>query len=290
MTAIILVWNPDHWNDWNYNSVVEQVGETGQFLTQWSMGGNRNVPVGADAWLLRQGRHGRGMIGHGAVVSEQPFSVPHPAGPDKAAMSVLIAFDALLPVGDQIGPGILKEAVPGIPWDGIRGSGLAIDPADEAGILKLWQDHGPQPPSDPTRPVPGTYPGWALSRVAVNRFERNPEARRACIAHHGTSCAACGFSFELVYGGIGSDFIDVHHIVPVSQLGINYQLDPVTDLVPLCANCHAMAHRGVSTPRTPAELRQIIAGAGYLPGRTLQPEELESQRDARRILETGPDR
>jgi 5-methylcytosine-specific restriction protein A len=290
MTAIILAWNPDRWNAWNYTSVVEQVGETGQFLNRWSVGRNRSVPAGSDAWLLLQGRHGRGLIGHGTVVSEQPFPAPHYADPNKASMHVGIAFDALLPVGDQIRPGILKEAVPGVPWDGIRGSGLAIDPAEEEGIRKLWRESGPPPASDPTQPVPGTYPEWAVSRVAVNRFERSPEARRACIAHHGTSCAACGFSFEVVYGGIGRDFIDVHHIVPVSQLGNTYQLDPVTDLVPLCANCHAMAHHGVSTPRTPAELRQIIAGAGFISGHALQPEELQSQRDARRILETGPDR
>jgi 5-methylcytosine-specific restriction protein A len=46
-----------------------------------------------------------------------------------------------------------------------------------------------------------------------------------------------------------------------------------------------MAHLDVSTPRTVAELRQLIAGAGYLAGQTLSPEELEAQRDARRILE-----
>ena len=120
----------------------------------------------------------------------------------------------------------------------------------------------------------------------MNRYEQDPDARRACIAHHGTSCAACGFSFEQKYGEIGRDFIPVHHLVPVSQLGSSYELDPITDLVPLCANCHAMAHQGVGTPRTVAELRRIIGDAGFLPGSTVSPEELEAQRAARELL--GP--
>ena len=132
--------------------------------------------------------------------------------------------------------------------------------------------------------MPGTYPESAVARAAVNRYERDPEARRACIAHRGTNCAACGFSFELAYGDIGADFIHVHHVVPASQVGNGYLLDPLTDLVPLCANCHAMAHHGVSSPRSEAELRHLITTAGYLRGTTVTPEELEAQRVAREIL------
>ena len=72
----------------------------------------------------------------------------------------------------------------------------------------------------------------------------------------------------------------------MSQLGSGYQLDPISDLVPLCANCHAMAHQGVGTPRTVAELRRIIGDAGFLRGTTVTPEELEAQRAARELL--GP--
>lgn len=52
----------------------------------------------------------------------------------------------------------------------------------------------------------------------MNRYERSAEARRACMTHHGTSCAACGFSFEGRYGEIKEDFIHVHHVVPVLSL------------------------------------------------------------------------
>lgn len=280
MTAVILAWNPDRWHDWDYEAVRKQVTETGQFLRSWTAGGNQNIPLEADAWLLLQGRLGRGLIGHGRILSE-PYAIE-----GEASLQIDVAFDAFLPFGEQIAPEILMDAVPGVRWEAVPGSGVTIDPSEELGVRLLWSELGPAPMADPTLPAPGTYPEEALSRVEANRYERNPEARRACLAHHGTACAACGFSFEITYGEIGKDFIHVHHIVPVSQLGADYVLDPVTDLVPLCANCHAMAHHGVSIPRTVAELRRIISSAGFLAGQTLTPEEVDAQNEARRIL--GP--
>ncbi|MDC9497701.1 MULTISPECIES: HNH endonuclease [unclassified Pseudoalteromonas] len=35
----------------------------------------------------------------------------------------------------------------------------------------------------------------------------------------------------------------VHHIVPISDIGDEYQVDPIRDLRPVCPNCHAMLHR-----------------------------------------------
>lgn len=297
MTAIILGWNPDHWNDWNYTDALGHIAATGLSLQPWSVGRHATVPAGTDAWLLLQGDHGRGLVGHGVVASDvapDAFSglpgsdspVASDGTPDPVRMLVQMVFDALLPPGEQIAVEVLGDALPGIAWGADDVSGLIVEPADEAAIRALWRDFGPPPGTDPTQPVPGTYPQDTVTRVEVNRFERDPDARRACIAHHGSSCAACGFSFEQKYGGIGADFIPVHHLVPVSLLGGSYELDPITDLVPLCANCHAMAHQGLSTPRTVAELRRIIADAGFLRGSVVTAEQLEAQRQARELL--GP--
>ncbi|MET3921399.1 HNH endonuclease [Arthrobacter sp. UYEF20] len=284
MTAIILGWNPDSWDRWNYPAAVDQVAATGLRVERWGVGQHRNIPAGADAWLVLQGGHAGGMIGHGVVVSEHPGPAPEQAETGTGELSVLVAFDALLPLGEQVPAAVLNEAVPGVPWDAVPGSGESLGPSDEAAIRAVWSDFGPPQGADPTQPVPGTYPEAAVTRVDANRYERSAEARRACMAHHGTSCAACGFSFEVAYGEIGKDFNHVHHLVPASQLGSGYQLDPVTDLVPLCANCHAMAHLGVGTPRTVAELRRIIGGAGFLRGGTVSPGELEAQQAARKML------
>ena len=82
-----------------------------------------------------------------------------------------------------------------------------------------------------------------INKKYVTTYERNPVLRRQAIAIHGTTCAACGFNFGSTYGSIGEGYIHIHHKVPVSQLGTSTLVDPEIDLVPLCANCHAMIHR-----------------------------------------------
>lgn len=292
MAAIILVWDPEHWNRWNYPAAVGQVAATGLHAEPWDT--DRILPAGTEAWLLLQGRRQRGLIGHGVVASAQPRpplpdSCLTPPLPGAGAGPMIVVFDALLPLGDEIGIdrtgiGVFNNTAALARPEGTHGVALGIGPSEEAEIRALWSRLGPGPGPDPKRPAPGTYPEKAVSRVPVNRYEQDPEALRACIAHHGAGCAACGFSFEIAYGAIGRDLVDVHHVVPVSQLGSGYELDPVTDLVPLCANCHTMAHQGAGAPRTVAELRGLIAAAGFLAGTTVTAHELEAEREARRIL------
>ena len=79
--------------------------------------------------------------------------------------------------------------------------------------------------------------------ITVNSYERNPKARSECIKKYGVSCAVCGFNFENIYGQRGKGFIHVHHLIPVSDIGDEYEINPITDLRPVCPNCHAMLHR-----------------------------------------------
>jgi 5-methylcytosine-specific restriction protein A len=87
------------------------------------------------------------------------------------------------------------------------------------------------------------YVEGAASQVLVNRFERDPKARAACIKHHGTKCLVCGFDFAASLGPIGLGFIHVHHILQLAEIRSTYVVDPVNDLKPVCPNCHAMLHR-----------------------------------------------
>jgi len=92
----------------------------------------------------------------------------------------------------------------------------------------------------------------------VSAFERNPEARRRCIEHHGSRCIACGFDFGTDYGAVANGFIHVHHLVPLSEIGEAYTVDPIADLNPLCPNCHAVAHLR-TPPDTIEEIRAFPA-------------------------------
>lgn len=85
----------------------------------------------------------------------------------------------------------------------------------------------------------------AVYRVSVNAYERNPEARRRCIEAHGTKCCICGFSFGVVYGDVAEGYIHVHHLRPMSEIDGEYLVDPVSDLRPVCPNCHAVIHRRI---------------------------------------------
>jgi 5-methylcytosine-specific restriction enzyme A len=87
------------------------------------------------------------------------------------------------------------------------------------------------------------YIEGATKKIAVNRFERSQEARKKCIEHYGFSCVVCNFDFEKTYGEIGKAFIHVHHVLPLSEVQESYVVDPIRDLRPVCANCHAMVHR-----------------------------------------------
>ena len=82
-----------------------------------------------------------------------------------------------------------------------------------------------------------------VRRVLVNRYERDPKARKKCIEYYGIRCSVCELDFERRYGGIGRGFIHVHHLRPLGRLKSSYRLDPLKDLVPVCPNCHAMLHR-----------------------------------------------
>ncbi|MEZ8547374.1 HNH endonuclease [Vibrio sp. T3Y01] len=107
----------------------------------------------------------------------------------------------------------------------------------------------------PEQSVGGYFEG-ALQTVKVNRFERNQKARDVCISHHGASCKVCDINFVQTYGNLGAGFIHVHHIVPISEICNEYEIDPVNDLVPVCPNCHAMLHRK-TPPLTVEQLREI---------------------------------
>ncbi len=91
----------------------------------------------------------------------------------------------------------------------------------------------------------------------IKTYERSPINRAACIEIRGTACSVCGFIFSEKYGEIGSGFIHVHHLIPVSQMGEEYHLNPADDLVPVCPNCHAMLHRN-NPPYSLKELREIL--------------------------------
>ena len=94
-------------------------------------------------------------------------------------------------------------------------------------------------------------------QIIVNAYERNIQAKRECLKHYGYQCSICDLNFEKIYGKIGKNFIHVHNIVDISIIGDTYKINPITDLIPVCPNCHAMLHKK-KPAYTPNEIKQFI--------------------------------
>jgi 5-methylcytosine-specific restriction endonuclease McrA len=92
------------------------------------------------------------------------------------------------------------------------------------------------------------------------QYERSQKNRRIALEKHGATCAVCTFNFDETYGKDYADgYIQIHHIKPVSEY--EGEVDPNTDLVPLCANCHAMAHRRRAIVTSIDDLKALIEKA-----------------------------
>ncbi|MHB1689857.1 MAG: HNH endonuclease [Thiomonas sp.] len=93
-------------------------------------------------------------------------------------------------------------------------------------------------------------------------YERNPQLRADAIRLHGVVCMGCGFNFETKYGAIGSGFIEVHHTKPISSFGGAVPVNPSSDLVVLCSNCHSIVHRKRPSPLSLEALRASVRSLG----------------------------
>jgi len=86
----------------------------------------------------------------------------------------------------------------------------------------------------------------------VKTIERSSKLRRFAVQQlqktGDFSCAICGFNFEKEYGELGKDYIQFHHIKPLSEytdaeLSDQELQQAVINLLPICPNCHCMVHK-----------------------------------------------
>jgi HNH endonuclease len=141
--------------------------------------------------------------------------------------------------------------------DHVPRSGQFITVTEE--LLRGEREQDSQHEVRPPEEVPSgtTYSEGSVQRILVNRYERDPGAREACLRHYGTNCFLCGFDFGAKYGELMAGFIHVHHLEPLSSVGADYEVDPIRDLRPVCPNCHAVVHRR-EPPYSLDEVRQFL--------------------------------
>lgn len=113
--------------------------------------------------------------------------------------------------------------------------------------------------------VTSNYLEGSKKIVTVNAYERNPIARKECINYFlflnngKLKCEICGFDFGEVYGDEFKTKIHIHHLVEISSIGAEYKINPTTDLIPICPNCHLIAH-SKKPAYTPDEIKAMIRG------------------------------
>ncbi|HYG41484.1 MAG TPA: DUF3578 domain-containing protein, partial [Bordetella sp.] len=76
------------------------------------------------------------------------------------------------------------------------------------------------------------------------RIERNTKLVHQVKNALGYTCQICSINFDKLYGDIGKDYIEAHHLTPLASLkGQKVAMHPKKDFAVLCANCHRMIHR-----------------------------------------------
>lgn len=87
--------------------------------------------------------------------------------------------------------------------------------------------------------------------------ERNAHLATTCKRKQDYICQICRFDFENVYGVLGADFAEAHHIVPLGKLK-KAQITTVEDLITVCPNCHRMLHRMTGKESDISKLKSIV--------------------------------
>ncbi len=260
MAAYLLAWNPEQ-TEWDsFTEDVNSFRRGKALILTWSCSNTNSIRVGDRVWFIYLGKEPRGIFACGTV-TKGSYEGRHWKDRRKTTRYVDFQIDWIAKPGrDQIIPrSRLKNPPFGKMHWNTRRSGIRIPDEVASALEQEWlRLIGGERFILPEEVSPsGTYIEGARRLVLVNSYERNPRARAACIAHYGARCVVCGFSFAEKYGPLGEGLIHVHHLVPLSEIGESYELDPIKDLRPVCPNCHAMIHARVP-PYSIEEVEQMI--------------------------------
>ena len=90
--------------------------------------------------------------------------------------------------------------------------------------------------------------------TAMTAMARSKKMRTIALKKHGNSCSSCGLNFFDKYKGLEKDCMELHHVKPLS---LGDRKSNINDLVPLCPNCHRVAH-SKRPPLKVFEIRRML--------------------------------
>jgi 5-methylcytosine-specific restriction protein A len=251
--SFLFAWNPNKWEWSDLNESIEHLENVGYVERRWSCGNSKSIKKGDRVFLIRLSKEPRGIMGSGFAKSSY-YVAPHWDGTKgKTSNYVDIEFDILINPSknvlfdktflDNIDPQNLQQWFP-------QQSGISIKPEVIDSLESKWFDFITENKyirnsfvsNDVLTDIKKTFREGKSKDIIQTRYERNPEARKRCLIHYGFSCKVCTFNFENHFGEAGKGFIHVHHINQISEIGGEYEIDPIKDLIPVCPNCHSMIH------------------------------------------------
>ena len=254
----LLTWNPKKWL-WDTLDEELQRSRRGESVAgRWSCGNTNSIQPGDRVFLHKQGQEPRGIIASGWVTS-LPYEDEHwdPEHDDQPGLYVSYEFDHIR-TPDAGGPLQVREVDAGpltdMWWDA-QASGTEI-PLHVAHALEgQWAAHigrlrppAPHPYAAADEEL-AAFEGELRPRFVMHRSRerklRDQKIEQTLKAQGRLVCEVpgCGFDFERVYGREGVGYAHVHHKVSLSSRK-TAGLTRLEDLSVLCANCHAIIHRG----------------------------------------------
>jgi 5-methylcytosine-specific restriction protein A len=251
----LLTWNPRHWPWTNLEEMVELTARGRSVDDQWSCGNTKRIRAGDRLFLMRQGEEPKGIMAAGWATSgtyEGPhWDVARRERGDKT-LYVDLRFERILdPDVDEILTldRLQDDPLASVNW-ATPASGIQIKQGTDH-LERLWSElvgqyGGIEVGAEVVGAVEGEMRMAVCRHRARERWLRDAKIAQAKAAHDGRlpcEVPGCGFDFFEVYGEIGRDYAQVHHLGPLGDRTRPSQTR-LSDLAVVCANCHSMIHRG----------------------------------------------
>ena len=244
MSAYLYTWNPRKWNWHDLQEGIFYVNNDEPYVTRWSCGNTKKIEIGDVFFLMRLGVEPKGIVGCGYVYSV-PFETRHWGQEQNSRVKMALytrLFFTVLSEHPIIHLDQLRSEFPAYNWTP-QSSGTSIPEDVASQLLSIVQTDRDNNFTQIYEQFFHSYIEGQPSIVTNKTYDRSRPARQDCIAYYGYDCSVCGFNFETEFGDLGKYYIEVHHLKPISEIGEEYEIEPIRDLRPVCANCHAMLHR-----------------------------------------------
>lgn len=252
MSTYVLTWHPERWAWQDLAAISREVAAGSSHDVRWSAGNTKQIDIGSRVFLLRQGSDRPGFMGAGwttAPVHRAPhWDVARAAQGDQANY-VSVAFEVLRdPTTDA--PldwrTFAVEPAASAFWT-FPASGVSIDANVARQLEELWAEHTGAATTLGTAGIVAVE-GQSSTRLVKHRARERAlrDAKvRAKEATGALRCETpgCGFDFAERYGELGRGYAHVHHRRPLAAMDGPTEVT-LDDLAIVCANCHAMIHRG----------------------------------------------